>query len=210
MHKEYYESIGKCYGIAQHVPQKRLSAAIRREAINLALTKLEANSGLHSDILQTLVEPHFNNPLALLQSLGLSMPQTKSKATFVDIMTKPCKPEKNAESANYDKAKLKKQSLCATSIVVDAPTSIEVDQCIGFGKPQPLSCVEVGFPEHSTEHIFDIVPDDYTRVRESDIPANEWDYERGEHTKETPRVSKRGQVFASVQKTLSMHRRNST
>lgn len=226
MHEDYHNSVGKQYGLARPTPKKRYGAAIKQECKELAFKKLETNCGLNDDLLLFFIEACMDSPEALLQKLGLEMPTSKPKTTFAAIMTKPCKPEKQVRTKSAAKPCINKDRenpghgkpeagdtliLNSTEKPIEVETAIPIVVEIDLIKPheenQPLSCVGVQPPAHSIAHLTDTVPDDYTRIRETDIPANEWDYERGEHTKETPRVSRKEQVFASVHKALSKRKR---
>lgn len=226
MQEDYHNSVGKQYGLARPAPKKRYGAAIKQECVELAFKKLEPYSGLNDGLLLFFIEACMDNPEALMQKLGLEMPTPKPKTTFAAIMTKPTKPEKQVRTKSAvkpcfnrhrEKPGQGKVEAGDTLILNSSEKPIEVETAIPIVvetdliKPheenQLLSCVGVQFPANSIASLPDTVPDDYTRIRETDIPANEWDYERGEYAKETPRVSKREQVFASVQKTLSMRKR---
>ncbi|MFZ6730546.1 plasmid recombination protein [Undibacterium sp. Ji42W] len=226
MQEDYHSSVGNQYGLARPTPKKRYGATIKQECIELARKALEPVCGLTDDLLLFFIEACMDNPEALMQKLGLEMPTPKPKTTFAAIMTKPCKPEKQVRSKSAanpysnncgENSGHGKPEVAGTMLLSDKEKPIEVGVAIPIVvkidliKPhkenQPLSCVDVQIPENSIANLPDAVPDDYTRIRETDIPANEWDCERGEHIKQTARVSKREQVFASVQKTLSIHKR---
>lgn len=226
MQEDYHSTVGKRYGLARPTPKKRYGAAIKQECIELAFEKLEPYSGLNDGLLLFFIEACMDNPEALMQKLGLEMPTPKPKTTFAAIMTKPTKPEKQVRTKSAAKPYFNKHrenpghgkteagdtlKLNSKEKPIEVGNAIPIDVEIDLIKPheenQPLSCVGVHPPAHSIAHLPDTVPGDYTRIRESDIPANEWDYERGEHTKETPRVSIKEQVFASVHKALSKRKR---
>ena len=95
MQASFHEQVGQRHGLARKEPQKPVNAAIRRKAIELAHSALDANSGLNSDLLRVLLQPHLDNPEPLLHAMGLTMPvPAVVKGGFVKMMTKPCKPEK--------------------------------------------------------------------------------------------------------------------
>ncbi|MFZ6640311.1 plasmid recombination protein [Undibacterium sp. TC4M20W] len=227
MQEDYHSSVGKQYGLARPTPKTRYGAAIKQECTELAFKALEPICGLTDDVLLFFIKGCMDNPEALMQKLGLEMPTSKPKTTFAAIMTKPCKPEKQVRSKyaakpypdNYgENSDHSKPEVADTAILNDKEKPIEVESAIPIvvesdlikphEKNQPLSCVGVQPHAHLIAHLPDTVPDDYTRIRETDIPANEWDCERGEYTKETPRVSRKEQVFTSVHKALSMRKRN--
>jgi hypothetical protein len=95
MQASFHEQVGQRHGLARNEPQKPANAAIRRQAIELAHSALDANSGLNSDLLRVLLQPHLDNPEPLLLAMGLAMPvPAVVKGGFAKMMTKPCKPEK--------------------------------------------------------------------------------------------------------------------
>ena len=122
MHDDFHTNVAKKYGLARPSRQKRPSAAVRREAIDIAFNVLEANSGLEEHVIRALLKPHCNDPTQLFEDMGLELPKPKSKETFAGIMTKPCKP---------DTPKISKQSTNSIPIAIDNlkpignPTTIE-------------------------------------------------------------------------------------
>lgn len=177
MQEDYHSTVGKPYGLARQVPQKRQSAAIRRDAVELAFNRLEPNSGIHRDILRVLVEAHLNNPVPLLKSMGLEMPTPKIKGTFVGIMTKPCKPEK---VERYNKAK---------PIEVEASTPIEVEVKTDLEKVQPLCSVEVRFSEPVISTDSEPIQEAYQRESDSNQLSEYWNESTGEFIKPLVKAS---------------------
>lgn len=103
---EFYQKVAKPFGLPRQAPQKRYSAAVRTDAMELAFASLEANSGLTDDVVRFLIDPFKRNPEPLLQKLGLTMPQPKvAKDLFVKMMTKSCKPEAKEKPYGFAKAK---------------------------------------------------------------------------------------------------------
>jgi len=91
---DFHDKVGKCYGLARMTIKKPPKASIRREALERAFNALEANSGLNSDIIRVLIEPHQANPAPLLAALNLDIPKPEIKGMFTGIMTKKVKKEK--------------------------------------------------------------------------------------------------------------------
>ena len=182
MQDDFYQQVGKQYGLVRQSPLKRLSAAIRTKAIDAALAVLEANSGLCSDILRVLLAPHIKNPEPVMQALGLAMPKPKIKGTFAGIMTKPVKERKPSRT---------RQIFEAISIEVQKSNPIDIDQLNDTPKSQPLSCVEVRFSETEISSGEQSIQDDYTRESDSDHLANCFDEVTGEFIKHPVKVSKR-------------------
>jgi hypothetical protein len=97
MQADFHSQVGQRHGLTRQAAQKRHNAAIRKQAIDSAFDVLEAKSGLSAAVLLALLAPHLNDPVPLLLALGLTMPakKVKPKDTFIGIMTRPCKPERN-------------------------------------------------------------------------------------------------------------------
>jgi hypothetical protein len=91
---DFQAQVGQRYGLARQTAQKRLSAATRKRAIDLLFDVLQANSGLSDAVLLALLAPHSSDPAPLLLAMGMAMPTSPDKESFVAMMTKPCKPEK--------------------------------------------------------------------------------------------------------------------
>ncbi len=143
MQEDFHKSVAKLHGLARQAPQRYLSASIRREAMDMALKALEATSGLQSEVLRILVEGHRSNPERLLQSLGLAMPKQKIKGTFVDIMIRPCKPEKAKQFSK----------LAPFGVEMPMPIDVELLMPIEVETPMPIEVetpmpIEVELPMH--------------------------------------------------------------
>ena len=126
---DFHAQVGHRHGLTRQTVQKRLSAAIRKQAIDSAFDVLEANSGLSAAVLLALLGPHMSDPAPLLLALGLTMPTpTAVKGDFAKMMTKPCKPEK---PIGFGKRK---------PIGFDgsaAPENMQTLSCVGFAKFTP-------------------------------------------------------------------------
>jgi len=145
MQSDFYESVGKQHGLAYKQNHTRPSLETRQAALDNAYAVLEANSGLHTAILQVLLAPHLDNPEALLQAIGLSMPQPSAKLqptakqTFVGIMTKPMKPESMKKPIEFgDITTLAKDCELALSdsetfADFSIPEKTRTLSCVGFG-----------------------------------------------------------------------------
>ncbi len=174
MQAGFFESVACLYGLSRPRPEKRQSRTIRGEAASVALACLQS----HPERLQlpsvrtALHEAIATHPEPMLAALGLEMPTGKAKAqkSFVQIMTKPCKPEPRPNPIGFDAPAVTPES--------------EPYPCVGFANP----------PEHSTTAkpeetppaivqtneppICDTSPGDYERVPD-DAPGV-WDEVRGE------------------------------
>jgi hypothetical protein len=202
LQEAFYENVGRSHGLTRHLPQRRHSAAVRAAAIAQAFDSLVTNSGLNSQILRALLAPHVANPEPLLLALGLQMPERKvSKQSFVALMTRPCKLEKPIGFA---------QPLPIGSDDSTSPETNEPYLCVGFAgstSPLPLPCTsqtddidppqaqgrvmvsdEVSAAEGITLDASQATGNDahdepaerFTRERDSDRRADEWDADRGE------------------------------
>ena len=208
MHDDFHTNVAKKYGLARPSRQKRPSAAVRREAIDIAFNVLEANSGLEEHVIRALLKPHCNDPTQLFEDMGLELPKPKSKETFAGIMTKPCKP---------DTPKISKQSTNSIPIAIDNlkpignPTTIEPQNSTQKSKsyallgitfaepvispssppPNPLNQAQPAplpnnEPIPQTIQLTEPAPpeQDYiehiTRFSDNDQQASGWDYETGQ------------------------------
>ena len=215
---DFHAQVGQRHGLARQEPHKRLSAPIRRQALDSAVGALEANSGLNSDLLRVLVEPHLKNPEPLLLALGLAMPQPKAKGTFAGIMTKPCKPEK---PIGFSRSK-------SIGFEVDAPKKEQTLSCVGFDNPaQPISpVIKRQNDAIQSDHIRqrdadrqagidtatgqqpapaaqpDFIEDRFTRHRDADQPSGCWDESTGDFIKPMVKASCKQAVMASVNTAL--------
>lgn len=187
---DFHAQVGQRHGLVRQTAQKRHSTAIRRQAIDSLFDVLEANSGLNGDALRVLLEPHANNPEPLMMALGLSMPTTKVKGTFVGIMTKPCKPEKEHKPIGFgDKKPI-------GFIGIDAIEKHQTLCSVGFrNSPLPIPAPITPQTEDNDG--------DYIRERDTDNAASDYDFERGGFFKPSAKASTKAQVIASVRKALS-------
>ena len=208
MHKSFHEQVGKCYGLRQPTPKKRLSASVRQLAIDAAFKLLEANSGLNDAILRALLAPHVANPEPLLLALGLPMPEpTPAKGqTFVKIMTAKTKPEKPIRTFQSPIGHL----------TVKEPVVIEPEKAISYAllghcksaspitpAAKPIIAAATAPPPQVIatvptvkEPTADTTADDWTRERDDDTPAEHW--HDGEPHKPPAKASSKRQVVESV------------
>lgn len=149
---DFHQKVGQRFGLNRQVKHKRLGAAIRRHAMDMIITALQANSGLSDAVLNILLEPHLTNPTSLMAVLNIAMPgQLATKGSFVSTMTKRCKPERPAGSRtksigfdNFNDLK-KDQSLCSVGFgapstalaAASAPTSVPNDKTVIAAAEQP-------------------------------------------------------------------------
>ncbi len=180
----FHDKVGKCYGLARMTIRKRLSASIRREAVELAFNALEANSGLKGCIIRVLIEPHQVNPAPLLAALNLDMPKPEIKGTFAGIMTKKVKPEK---PIGFVKQSIKK------------PIGFDIDP---LENSEPY--VSVGFQLSDTALLpeSESIQDAYQRESDSDQSPEYWNESLGEFIKRPVKVSTKPSIKATVDNSL--------
>ena len=172
MQTSFYELVGSKHGLTRPKQPRRASAATRAKGAELVLTALQSNPDLlfRADIQQAFLA--MRDPEPMLSALGLSMPHPpKSKKSLVEIMTKPCKPEKpigfNARSSpiGFDNRGAEKEQTLS---------------CVGFALQKP----PVSSPERTESPCPATSPPDlaneYQRTRDDAQDAAQWDSDRGE------------------------------
>lgn len=179
MQTSFYEQVGRRHGLIRPKPPRRITAATRYKSASIILTTLQSDPALiDSPTLESALLITFaRDPEPLLESLGLSVPHPpKNTKSFVEIMTKPCKPENPIGFASRsnpigfgDRAIEKEQTL----------------SCVGFTLPKPpissAKRTESALPEAQPPD-----PDDYQRIRDDDQDAGHWDSETGEFVADQP------------------------
>lgn len=181
---DFHDKVGKCYGLARMTIRKRLSASIRREAMELAFNALEANSGLNSGIIRALIEPHQVNPAPLLEALNLDMPKPEIKGTFAGIMTKKVKPDK---PIGFNQQRNKKP----IGFNIEPSENTEPYVSVGF----QLSDA-VPLPESEP------IQEAYQRESDCDQSSECWDESLGEFVKRPVKVSTKPIIEATVDNLL--------
>lgn len=161
MQDGFFESVGERYGLSRPKVKKRLNATMRRKAAEIGYTAIVSDSDLlmQSSVEAAILEAFGRDPEPLLDAMGIpfSLPQTQRKS-FVEIMTKPCKPE-------------------SRSPIGFAPRNRGENI-------NPYPCVEVrlssaSIPVHATAPPETDLQSDFTRYKD-DLPAACWDSEIGE------------------------------
>lgn len=163
MQAAFHAHVGLHYGLTRQTAPKRLSTALRRQAALLVLETTGANpSRLNKpSVKQAMVDAIAHNPEPLLMALGLNMPTPKpAKSTsFVEIMTRPCKPEKKSKPIGFGHvvATEKEQTL----------------SCVGFTiPPLPIPAPKASTPPSKLAT--------FTREHDADQLAGYWDTDTGE------------------------------
>lgn len=170
----FCEQVGRPHGLTRPKPPERLSAATRAKSASMAVTALQSNAGLldRPEVEAALLAAVGRDPVPMLAALSLPVPvprPTASKKSFVEIMTKPCSPEKKSAIAVCDRQKKDNRYLCVS----------------GFAQPSPVpppEPVQTTAPDASPE-----IPDGgYSRYRDGDEPAGSWDERLGEFVRSAP------------------------
>lgn len=195
MQTSFHSQVGQKHGFIRPKTARRLGASTRNKSASLILSALQSNPDLMDGpgIEFELLALFSRAPEPLLNLLGLSIPHPpESNKSFVEIMTKPCGPEKPIGFGAKSKP-------------------------IGFGiqaveKEQTLSCV--GFDPKSPP-VYDYkapYQDDFTRCRDAD-EAGQWDSELGEFVKQqtsASRVSARKLAVAELGRAIARQRYHQT
>jgi len=205
---DFHAQVGQRHGLTRQAVQKRPSAATRQQAIDSAFDVLEANSALSAAVLLALLVPHLNDPAPLLLALGLTMPaeKMKPKDTFIGIMTRPCTPEPKPigigkrnpigiDDSNTPKNEL---SLSCVGIGFSAPSfPAPAEPQTSASTPPPAaatttaSAADTEPPQADQPAATDDTDkpaDRFTRERDSDHCADEWNPDTGEWI--TPKPAK--------------------
>ena len=97
IHATFHQEVGQRYGLRKPKPQRRLTAAIREKSACMAMTRLQEEPDLlDNPEVETALSKYIElDPEPLLNALGIAMPYPeKMLKSLVEIMTKPCPPEK--------------------------------------------------------------------------------------------------------------------
>ena len=198
MQADFYLKVGQRHGLASPTRQKRPSAAVCREAIEIAFNILEANSELQEHVIRALLKPHCNDPTQLFKDMGWKLPKSKPKKSFVEIMTKPCRPEKHiglenknpigfgAEQESENEPN-KEQTLSCVGFQITEPvipSSLPTPNPLNQAQPtplqnnepihQPVKLIEPATPEQEYIEL-------ETRFSDNDQSSSNWDCETGQH-----------------------------
>lgn len=177
----FYAQVGQQHGLTRPKATRRLNSATRAKSASMAYTAIVGNPDLllRPDAEKAILEAFGHNPEPLLAALGMALPTTPNKTskTFVEIMTKPCKPETKKQNPIGFNRHSKPIGFAS-----ETPEKHQTLSCVGFA-PNPPS-----FPDHST------APGDtsagnqgdnsssFTRTHD-DTPTEYWDSELGEYRK---------------------------
>lgn len=186
MQSDFHEQVASRFGLARQTPQKRLSASLRHDLSGKVLAAIRASHDTLNEpgVKDALLELIVANPVPLASLLGVAMPETAPKKTrsFVQIMTKPQKPEKksnpigNGRPIPIGNGQKKDQSLCSVGNGFSAPAIIP-----GESPPAPVnSSVDQTVTQSLEAGDNDDEPGDYQRIRDVDQSADYWNPDTGE------------------------------
>lgn len=95
MQADFFEKVGRHYGLTRQTPVKRYSGAARMKAAEIVVNDLRKNPKRLDDpaIRDAVRDALAENPMPAMGALGFEMPQAKAPKpqTFAGIMTKPFK-----------------------------------------------------------------------------------------------------------------------
>jgi Plasmid recombination enzyme len=165
MQADFFEKVGQPYGLTRPTPLKRFSSVARATAAAIAIDYLVTHPKSLNEptIRDAFRDALTDNPMPVMAALGFDMPESKKPKpkTFASYLTKRCKPEKPIGFNQFAKV---------------IPIGFELKK--EAEKEQSLSCVGFGNNPHTLEppkrQIDDDLQDDYSRVRDDDLPVEEW------------------------------------
>ena len=175
MQAGFFESVACRYGLSRPRSAKRLSHATRGEAATVALACLQ----LHPERLQmpsvrtALHEAIASHPEPILTALGLEMPtgRAKPQKSFVQIMTKACKPELRPNPIGFDAPAVTPKSKPYPCVGFENPPEHSAP-----AKPEETPPPAIVQPDEAPP--CDASPGDYKRV--PDDEPSIWDEVSGE------------------------------
>lgn len=211
------------HGLSKAAAQKRIGTSERRKALQLMRDCLQANSGLQESVIDALLAPHGRDPQPLMLALGISLPEPEpKKGGFVQMMTKPCKPERRKQNhiGFADAGTLADdETLCSVGFVPSAPSkqaTQPAQQQTSASPPAPAdNAPEASLVPASIElarvpepMATDDQKHDSEFTRESlDQPAELWDSDTGDWIRPPARkASHRALAGAAVSAVLAMSR----
>ncbi|MFC0169346.1 plasmid recombination protein [Pseudoduganella danionis] len=222
MQDDFYSGVAAKYGLSKPTPQKRISATERQRALALIRECLHANSGLQDNVIDALLAPHGRDPVPLMLALGIDLPEPEpKKGGFVQMMTKPCKPERKSRNLGFaDTGTLANdETLCSVGFAPSAPSKQATQPAQQQTEASPQAPAD-NAPEASLEpasielaHVpqpmaTDDRQHDSEFTRESlDQPAELWDSDTGDWIRPPARkASHRALAGAAVSAVLAMSR----
>ncbi|WP_426320485.1 plasmid recombination protein [Pseudoduganella sp. R-43] len=94
MHASFHENVGKKFGMNTPGKKRKLTLGKRRQQLDLVARKLRQKYQLSQPIISVLLKPHLNDPASIFAALDCQEAWKPSKHSFVEIMTRPCKVER--------------------------------------------------------------------------------------------------------------------
>lgn len=174
LQSSFHEQVASKFGLVRQAPQKRLSAAVRRDLAGNVLAMIKSSHDLLNEpgVRDALLELFASNPAPLAGLLGIATPEAapKKARSFVEIMTKPQKPEKKSNPIGNNRPNpignepKKDHSLCSVGNGFTASV---------ISPAEPAQSVHPGDSR-------DDLLDDVQRIRDDDHAACDWDSDTGE------------------------------
>lgn len=165
----FYEQVGQRHGLTRPKAPRRLNSATRSKCASMAYTAIVGNPDLllRPDVKHVLLALLVRDPEPMLGALGMTIPTTPAKPckSFVEIMTKPCTPEKPTKPIGFSKHSK------PIGFASEAPEKHQTLSCVGFASSPPT------FPGNSTAPSDTTPPaqNDYRRTSDDDDRADNWD-----------------------------------
>jgi hypothetical protein len=219
MQADYYSQVCKRYGFAPRKPKERFTKDVRTKALALAFVSLQANSGLHDDVINALLKPHYQDPSAILEKLDIPMPKSEIKGTFAGLMTKKVKPDKpisttiGVETSHSRNPKSKpivvdekndsipNQPLLSVGVqIIDTVLSPESEHV--QNNESSLIRLMIELINGDSSLVDEAVQEAYQRESESNHSSDCWDESTGEFVKPPVKVSKKSIIRVAVDNSL--------
>lgn len=181
MQAAFQEQVRARYGMARYAPAKRHSAAVRAEAMNRARNYLEAQGGLSKAAWAAILKPHARDPEPLLLALGLSMPAPATPSqSFVAMMTRPTKPEKNKPIGKAFSDHIGKGERAPPPKPLPYPcVGIGSAESVVHGKDDASEGLRGSYTQGSMVRIPSDANVEYTRERDDERKTQYWSEELG-------------------------------
>jgi hypothetical protein len=178
MQTSFFEQVGIKYGLTRPKAAKRLNQATRLKCAALAYTAIVSDTELLMRPLveQAILDAFGRHPEPLLEAMSIAVPRDKPSRSFVEIMTKPCKPE----SQGWKSSKHIGFAGEPKSIGFDRKQTEESEPYVSVGFPDsPMPDSSLTDSPMPPAPKTSAAESKYTRCND-DQPADDWDAELGE------------------------------
>lgn len=184
----FHEQVGQRHGLTRPKAPRRLNSATRGKSASMAFTAIVGNPDLllKADVEKAVIESFGRNPEPLLAALGMAIPTTPNKTgkTFVEIMTKPCKPE----TTKLNPIGFNRHSN-PIGFTPELPEKHQTLCSVGFApNPPSFSDNSTAPGDTSTGNQDDNDSNTFTRDKDN-APVEYWDSDRGEFRTPPPKPS---------------------